>query len=186
MPRGGPGSGGIEGGAARSLRRDPPAREGAGEAARLMPGEKQAWRAARLRGKPEASCDDRRLHLDLAESCSEGAGFQPLFQGPGRVHPIARLNDENERGVEAEGDKAGAVRRTPFARGSVGQAPEERRGVLPLDQAIADKGEHKGKRRRRVAIGCRLDLMQASRGEPAPGDLPSLGRQLRWRASLPR
>jgi len=151
-----------------------------------MPGEEQAGRAARLRGKSEASCYDRRLHLDLAESCSEGAGFQPLFQGPDRVHPIARLNDENERGVEAEGDEAGAVRRTPFARGSVGQTPEERRGVLPLDQAIADKGEHKGNRRRRVAIGCRLDLMQASRGEPAPGDLPSLGRQLTWRASLPR
>ena len=45
-----------------------------------MPGEEQAWRAARLRGKPEASCDDRRLHLDLAESGDEGARFQPLFK----------------------------------------------------------------------------------------------------------
>ena len=172
MPSGRPRCGGIEGGAATSLRRDPPAGEGAWEAAPLMPGEEQAGRAARLRGKPEASCDDRRLHLDLAESGGEGAGFQPLFQGPGRVHPIARLDDEDERGVEAEGDEAGAVRRAPFARGSVGQAPEERRGVLPLDQAIADKGERKGKRRRRVAIGGRLDLMQARRSELAPGHLP--------------
>ena len=137
-----------------------------------MPGQEQAWGAARLRGKPEASCDDRRLHLDLAESRGEGAGFQPLFQGPGRVHPIARLNDEDERGVEAEGDEPRAVRRAPFARGSVGQAPEERRGVLPLDQAIADEGKRKGKRRRRVAIGGRLDLMQAGRSELAPWHLP--------------
>jgi hypothetical protein len=130
-----------------------------------MPGEEEAWGAARLRGKPEASRDQRRLDLDLAENCGEGAGFQPFFQGPGRVHPIARLDDENERGVEAEGDEAGAVRRAPFARGSVGQAPQERRGVLPLDQAIADEGKGKGKRRRRVAIGGRLDLMQAGRCE---------------------
>ena len=124
-----------------------------------MPGEEQAGGAARLRGKPEASGDNRRLHLDLAESCGESAGFQPFFQGPGRVHPIARLNDEDKRWVETEGDKPRAVRRAPFARGSVGQAPEKRRGILPLDQAIGDESERKGKRRRRVAIGGRLDLM---------------------------
>ena len=151
-----------------------------------MPGEEQAGGAARLRGKPEASCHDRRLHLDLAESGSEGAGFQPLFQGPGRVRGVPRLNDEDERGVEAEGDEPRAVRRAPFARGSLGQAPEERRGVLPPRQAIADEGKRKGKRRGYVAIGGRLDLMQAGRGEPEPGDLPSLGWQLTWRASLPR
>ena len=134
-----------------------------------------------MRGKPEASGDDRRFHLDLGESCGEGAGFQPLFQGPSRVHPIARLNDENERGVEAEGDEARSVRRAPFARGSVGQAPEERRGAVTLNQAIADKGEHKGKRRRLVAIGCRLDLVQAEARELAPRDLPLLGGS----ASLP-
>src|SRR5262245_33664744 len=140
MPRWGPGSGGIDGAAARSPRSHAPTGERAGEAARLMPGKEQAWRAARLRGKPKASGDNRRLHLDLAESCGEGAGFQPLFQGPGRVHPIARLDDENERGVEAEGDKAGDVRRAPFACGPFGQAPEEGRGVLPSRQAIADEG----------------------------------------------
>ena len=92
----------------------------------MMTGEEQAWGAARLRGKPEASCDQRRLHLDLAESCGEGAGFQPLFQGPSRVHGIACLDDESERWVEAAGVKARSVRRAPFARGSLGQAPEDR------------------------------------------------------------
>src|SRR5262249_44448810 len=84
-------------------------------------------------------------------------------------------------GVEAEGDEARSVRRAPFARGSVGQAPEERRGAVTLNQAIADKGEHKGKRRRLVAIGCRLDLVQAEARELAPRDLPLLGGS----ASLP-
>ena len=169
MPSGRPWCCGIEGGAATSLRRDTPAGEGAGEATPLMPGEEQAGRAARLRGKSEASCDDRRLHLDLAENGDEGAGLQPFFQRPGRVRSVPRLNDEDKRGVETEGDEPRAVRRAPFARGPVGQAPEERRGVLPPRQAIADEGKRKGKRRRRVAIGGRLDLMQASRGELAPG-----------------
>ena len=66
---------GIEGGAATSLRRHTPAGEGAWESVPLMAGQEQAGRAARLRGKSEASCDDRRLHLDLAESCGEGAGL---------------------------------------------------------------------------------------------------------------
>ena len=52
-----------------------------------------------LRGKPEASCDDRRLHLDLAESGDEGLRLQPFLKCPGRVRGIARLDDENERGV---------------------------------------------------------------------------------------
>ena len=143
-----------------------------------MAGQEQAGRAARLRGKPEASGDDRRLYFDLAESGDEGPRLQPFLNRPGRVRGVPRLNDEDERGVEAEGDEPRAVRRAPFARGSVGQAPEERRGVLPLDQAIADEGERKGKRRRRVAIGVRLDLMQASRSELAPRHLllPERGR----------
>src|SRR5262249_55362233 len=121
LPGGGPGSGGIESGAVCLLRRHAPAGERAGKPAPLMPREEKAWRAACLRGKPEAPCDNRRLHLDLAESGGEGAGFKPLFQGPGRVHGIARLDDENEGGIEAEGDEARSVRRAPFARGFLGQ-----------------------------------------------------------------
>ena len=130
-----------------------------------MTGEEKAGRAARLRGKPEASCDERRLHLDLAESGDEGPRLQPFFQRPGSVHGVPRLDDEDERGVETEGDEARAVRRAPFARGPLGQAPEERRGTLPPRQAVADEGKRKGKRRRRVAIGGRLDLMQPGGGE---------------------
>ena len=138
-----------------------------------------------LRGKPEASCDDRRLHLDLAENGDEGSRLQPFFQRPGSIRGVPRLNDEDKRGVETEGDEPRAVRRAPFARGPFGQAPEERRGALPPRQAIADEGKRKGKRRRRVAIGGRLDLMQPVGGKLAPGDLPSLGWQLTWRRFPP-
>ena len=180
MPGRRPWRGSIEGGAARSLRSDTPAGEGAGEATSLMPGEKQAGRAAHLRGKPEASCDDRRLHLDLAENGDESARLQPFFKRPGRVHGIPCLNDEDKRGVETGGDEPRAVRRAPFSRGPFGQAPEERRGILPPRQAVADEGKGEGKRRRRVAISGRLDLMQPVGGKPTPGDLCG------WRVSLPR
>ena len=143
-----------------------------------------------LRGKPETSGDERRLHLDLAENGDEGPCLQPFFQRPGGVRGVPRLNDEDKRRVETEGDEPRAVRRAPFARGPFGQAPEERRGALPPRQAIADEGKRKGKRRRRVAIGGRLDLMQAVRGKLAPGDLcararfppPVKGRDWRSRA----
>ena len=134
-----------------------------------MAGEEKAWRAACLRGKPEASCDNRRLHLDLAESGDECPRLQPFFQSPGRVHGVPRLNDEDKRRVETEGDEPRAVRSAPFAQGPFGQTPEEWRGTLPPRQAIADEGEGKGKRRRRVAIGGRLDLMQPGGGKFAQG-----------------
>jgi len=44
-----------------------------------MTREEQAWGAARLRYEPEASCDERRFHLDLAESGDEGASLQPFL-----------------------------------------------------------------------------------------------------------
>lgn len=91
-----------------------------------------------MRGKSEASCHDRRLHLDLSENGNEGSRLQPFLKRPGRVRGVPRLNDEDKRGVEAEGDEPRAVRRAPFTCGPFGQAPEERRGILPPRQAIAD------------------------------------------------
>ena len=131
----------------------------------MMPGEEQAGGAAHLRGKPEASCDDRRLHLDLSENGDEGSRLQPFLKRPGRIHSIPRLNDKDKRWVETEGDKPRAIRGAPFACGPFGQTPEERRSILPPRQAVADEGKRKAKRRRRVAIGGRLDLMQPVRGE---------------------
>jgi len=180
MPGRRPWRGSIEGGAARSLRSDAPAGEGAWEPVPLMAREEKAGGAARLRGKPEASCDKRRLDLDLAESGNEGPRLQPFLKRPGGIHSVSRLNDEDKRGVKTEGNEPRAIRRTPFACCSFGQAPEEWRGILPPRKAVADEGKGKGKRRRRVAIGGSLDLMQPVRGKPAPGDLCAR------RASLPR
>ena len=165
MPRRRPWRGNIEGGGARSLHSDTPAGEGAWESSPLMPGEEQARGAAHLRGKAEASCDDRRLHLELAENGDEGSCLQPFFKRPGGIHGISRLNDEDKRWVETEGNETRAIGCAPFSCGSFGQAPEERRGILPPHQAIADEGKGKGKRRRRVAIGGRLDLVEAVGGK---------------------
>ena len=74
----------------------PPAGKRAGEPAALMTGEEQAWGAARLRYEPEASCDERRFHLDLAESGDEGASLQPFLQGPGRIERNVCLDDEEQ------------------------------------------------------------------------------------------
>lgn len=130
-----------------------------------------------MRGKAEASCDDRRFHLDLAENGDEGLCLQSFLERPGCIHGISRLNDEDKRGVEAEGDETRAIRRAPFASGPLGQAPEERGGILPR-QAVADEGKGEGKRRRRVTIGGRLDLMQPVGGKAAPGDLCAMGASL--------
>ena len=58
-----------------------------------------------MRGKSEASCHDRRLHLDLSENGNEGSRLQPFLKRPGRVRGVPRLNDEDKRGVEAEGEE---------------------------------------------------------------------------------
>lgn len=91
-----------------------------------MTGEEQAGSAARLRGKPETPGEERRLDLDLAEGGGKGLGLQPLFQSPGGVDRGPRLDDEEERGIEAEGEEPRSIGRAPFPRPSLGQAPEQR------------------------------------------------------------
>lgn len=91
-----------------------------------MPGEEKTGSPARLRRQAEASGGEWRFDLDLPKGGDEGLGFQSLFQGPGRVQRMPRLNDEKKRRIEAESEQAWSVRRAPFARGSLGQAPQER------------------------------------------------------------
>jgi hypothetical protein len=89
-----------------------------------MPGEEQAGGGACLRGKPETPGEERRLDLDLAEGGGEGLGLQALLQGPGGVNSGACLDDEEERGIETEGEQPRPIGRSPFARPSLCQAPE--------------------------------------------------------------
>jgi hypothetical protein len=139
-----------------------------------MPGEQQAGSAPGLGGKAETAGNERRLDLDLAQGGDQGPAPQPLFQRPGGIERVSRLDDEKEGGVEAKGDEARTIGAPPFARGALGEAPqyEPRRRVLTR-QLPADRGKGKGERRRLVAIGGGLDLVQACRFEPAPRQLPS-------------
>jgi len=172
-PRGGAWSGRIEHGAAACGGRNPPAGQGAGKRTGAMAGEEQAGGAACLCGKPETPGEERRLDLDLAEGGGEGLGLQALFQGPGGVDSSACLDDEEERGIEAEGEEPRPIRRSPFARPSFRQAPEQRRGSsLSPRHVIAETCKSEGERGRLIAIGGRSDLVQPRCGEPLPGLLP--------------
>jgi hypothetical protein len=138
-----------------------------------MPGEQQAGSAPGLGGQAETAGNERRLDLDLAQGGDQSPAPQPLFQRPGGIERVSRLDDEKEGGVEAEGDEARTIGAPPFARGALGEAPqyEPRRRVLTR-QLPADRGKGEGERRRLVAIGGGLDLVQACRFEPAPRQLP--------------
>jgi len=75
-----------------------------------MPGEEETGGAARLRGKTETPRDERRLDFDLSQGGDESSAFQSFFQGPGRVQPIACLDDDKKSRVEAESEQARTVR----------------------------------------------------------------------------
>jgi len=125
-----------------------------------------------LRGKPETPGKERRLDLDLAEGGGEGLGLQALFQGPGGVDSSACLDDEEERRIEAEGEESRPIGRSPFARPSLGEAPEEGWGrSFSPRHVIAETCQSEGERGRLIAIGGRSDLVQPRRGEPPPGHL---------------
>ncbi len=107
-----------------------------------------------MRGKPETPSKERRLDLDLAEGGGEGLGLQAFFQGPGGIDGGPGLDDEEERGIEAEGEQSRSIGRAPFARPSLGQAPQERRGggLFPR-HVIAETRQSEGERCRLIAIG---------------------------------
>ena len=129
-----------------------------------MPGEEKTGRAARLGGQAETPGDERRLDLDLPKSGDEGPALQPLFHGPGRVQPIARLDDENKGRVETKREQARAVGGAPFARGSFGQAPQHGRWrTISPRQTLAENGKGEGKRHRVIAVSGSPDLVQPAR-----------------------
>lgn len=125
-----------------------------------------------MRGKPETPGEERRLDLDLAEGGGKGLGLQALFQGPGGVDSGPCLDDEEKRGIEAEGEQARPIGYSPFARPSLGEAPEEGWGrSLSPRHLIAKTSKSEGEGGRLIAIGGRSDLVQPCRGEPSPGHL---------------
>jgi hypothetical protein len=113
-----------------------------------------------LRGKAEASGDERRLDLGLGQSCDQGAALKPLFQRPGGVLGIPRLDDENERGVEAERAKARPIRTPPFKRNVPREAPQHEVAALS-PRRLRDHGKSEGKGGRAIAVGGPPDLVEA-------------------------
>jgi hypothetical protein len=71
-----------------------------------------------------------------------------------------RLDDEEERRVEAKRAKPRSVRSPPFACGVVGKAPQDEASALGLGRRFGDCRKGEGKRGRAIAIGGRLDLVQ--------------------------
>ncbi len=113
-----------------------------------------------MRGKTETPGDDRGLDLDLRQGCDQGATLQPLFQSPGGVLHVSRLDDEKERGVEAERAKARPVRAPPFTHGVLREAPQHEVSTLRPRRFLGDHGKGEGECRRPVAISFRLDLVE--------------------------
>jgi hypothetical protein len=110
----------IEGKGGALSRGDAPAGEGAGKACLPMIGEKQAGRARGMGGEAQPAGGERRLDLCLRQGRAQGPALESFFQGPGGVIDGSRLDDEEERRVEADGLQARPVGPSPFACGRPG------------------------------------------------------------------
>ena len=135
-----------------------------------MSGKEQAGCAPGFGGEAETAGEERCLDFDLAEGGDQRPALQPLFQRPGRVLRMARLDDEKAGRVQAEAHESGAVRAPPFVTGALRQTPQHEPGccVAPR-QALADHGKGEGERRRGIAVGSGPDLVQTVLLEPVEG-----------------
>lgn len=117
-----------------------------------MAREQQAGRARGLPSEAEAARDERRLDLDLRERRDERPALQPFFERPSGVLGCSRLDDEEERRVEAERAKPGPVRSSPFPRGILAEAPQDEAPALGLSHHLGNRHKGKAKRGRMIAI----------------------------------
>jgi len=169
-PTGGAGGAFVERDMGASLRGDAPAGERAGNARIPVGGEEKARGAGGLRGKAKAAGGQRSLDLDLGEAGGERAALQAFFQGPGALLCGPRLDNEETRWVEAGAQETGTVRAPPFPRLSAGQAPQHETATLCSGFGKDRQGE--AECRRGVAIGMRLDLVEAALVERGKGAVP--------------
>ena len=118
---------------ARSLRRDTPAGERAGEA-RVADARRGAGRAC---GSACAARPRRRAMSGAFTSIWPRAAMKaPAFSPSSSAQaassmPFRASTMRTSAGSRPKAMKPRAIRRAPFARGPFGQAPEERRGILP-------------------------------------------------------
>jgi len=125
-----------------------------------MAGEEQAGGAGGLRGKAEAPGGDGSLDGNLREAGDERAALQPFLQGPGGIVPGPGLDDEKARRVEAGSQERRAVRASPFPALSPRQAPQHEPATI-CPRCCGDHGHGEAEGRRGVAIGFRLELVEA-------------------------
>lgn len=121
-------------------------------------------------GKTEAAGGERCLDVDLAEAGDEGTAFQSFFERPGGVSGRSRLDNKKSRWVEAGAQETGPVRPSPFPRRLSGQAPQHEAARMHacacLDR-LGDHGQGEAKSRGGVAVGLRLEFVEAALLEPA-------------------
>jgi hypothetical protein len=135
-----------------------------------MARQKQAGRAGSLRRKAETAGSERLLDLGLRQGCAQRPALQSFFQGPGGVFQRPRLDDEKQRGVEAEGAQARPIRPSPFARGALGEAPQhEIPGAPSLGRVLGDHGKGETERSGAIAIGFRPQFVQPPAFQPVEG-----------------
>jgi hypothetical protein len=118
-----------------------------------------------LGGEAKAAGGKWRLDVDLGEAGDEGTAFQPLFERPGGVLGRSRLDNKKSRWVEAGAQKTGSVRVSPFPGRLSCQAPQHEAAMMRacacLDR-LGNHGQGEAKSRRTVAIGLRLEFVEAA------------------------
>jgi hypothetical protein len=113
-----------------------------------------------LRGKAEAPGGKLGHAFGLSERGDEGEALKPFFERPGCVVHRPCLDKEETRRVEAESNEARSVRMAPFARGLLGETPEQEIPAPPLGQDFSNRSKSKAERGRGIAVGGAPDLVQ--------------------------
>lgn len=151
----------IERDVGASFRGDAPAGQRTGHARNPVGGEEKARGAGGLRGKAETAGSERCLYFGLRQAGDERATLQTFFKGPGRLVGGTGLDNEKARWIQPCAQEPRAIRASPFAHGGLREAPQHETLTLSL-HGLSDDRKRKAKSRGRVAIGVRLDLMEAA------------------------
>lgn len=131
-----------------------------------MAGEEKTGGAGSLGGEAQAAGGKWRLDVDLGEAGDERTAFQALFERPGGILGRSRLDNEKARWVEAGSQKTGPVRASPFPGRLSCQAPQHEAAMMCLYR-LGNHGQGEAKSRRTIAVGLRLELVEAALFEPA-------------------
>jgi hypothetical protein len=113
-----------------------------------------------LRGKAEAPGGKLGHAFGLSERGDEGEALKPFFERPGCFVHRPCLDKEETRRVEAESNEARPVRMAPFARGLLGETPEQEVPAPPLGQDFSNRSKSEAERGRGIAVGGAPDLVQ--------------------------